>query len=81
LIGLADLGTRAGEAEQAFEISICVLGHSASTQETKDRAGRLRAQLESQLTPGQVAAVQERAGAKTFDALVAELLNPAPTAP
>jgi tetratricopeptide (TPR) repeat protein len=74
LVGLADLGTQAGQAEGALGLAICVLSHPASTQEAKDRAGQLRGQLESQLTPGQVAAAQDRAGAATFDALVTELL-------
>jgi tetratricopeptide (TPR) repeat protein len=81
LVGLADLQARAGEAEGALALLLCILSHSASTREAKDRAGQLRAQLESQLTPGQVAAAQERARAVTFDALVTELLNPAPTDP
>jgi predicted ATPase/DNA-binding XRE family transcriptional regulator len=81
LTGLAHLGAQAGQAEGALELLLCVLSHPASTQETKDRAGQLRAQLDSQLAPGQIAAAQERAGAKTFDALVAELLSTAPTAP
>jgi tetratricopeptide (TPR) repeat protein len=75
LVGLADLGAQAGEAEGALGLSICVVGHSASTQETKDRAGQLRAQLESQLAPGQVEAVQARAQARPFDAVVQEILE------
>jgi tetratricopeptide (TPR) repeat protein len=74
LTGLAHLQAGAGQAEGALELLLCVLSHPSSTQETKDRAGQLRAQLETQLTPGQVAAAQERARAVTFDALVTELL-------
>ncbi len=75
LTGLAQLQARAGRAEQALALSICVLSHSASTQESKDRARQLRSQLESQLTPRQVEAVQARAEVKSFDALVAEFLT------
>jgi predicted ATPase/transcriptional regulator with XRE-family HTH domain len=78
LVGLAQQQARAGEAEQALELSICILSHSASTQETKDRAEQLRTQLESQLTPYQVEAVQERTQTKTFAALVTELVNTSP---
>jgi tetratricopeptide (TPR) repeat protein len=74
LMGLAHLQAQTGKAEAALELSICVASHPSSTQEAKDRAGQLRVQLETQLTPGQVAAAQERAGAATFDALVTELL-------
>jgi paraquat-inducible protein B len=81
LVGLAHLQARAGEAQQALELSICVLSHSASTQEAKDRAQQLRTQLESQLTPQQVESVQARTQAKTFAALVTELLNSSPRAP
>ncbi len=81
LTGLAGLQARTGQAEQALALSMCVLSHSASTQEAKDRAQQLRVQLESQLTPQQVAAVQERVQAITFDALVTELLNRSPTDP
>jgi predicted ATPase len=81
LVGLAHLQARAGEAQQALELSMCVVSHSASTQEAKDRAQQLRTQLESQLTPQQVEAVQERAQAKTFDVLVTELLNASPRDP
>ena len=73
LAGLADLQARAGHAEHALELLACVLSHPASTREAKDRA--VRAQLEPQLTPGQMEAVQARAQVKTFDALVAELLT------
>jgi predicted ATPase/transcriptional regulator with XRE-family HTH domain len=75
LTGLAHLQARNGRAEGALELIFCVLSHPASTQETKDRAGQLSAQLESQLTPQQVEAVQARAQARTLDALVTELLS------
>ncbi len=75
LVGLADLQARAGEAEQALTFSICVLRHTASAQEAKDRAEQLRGQLESQLTPQQIEAVEARSQTKSFDALVAEFLN------
>jgi predicted ATPase/transcriptional regulator with XRE-family HTH domain/cytochrome c553 len=78
LVGLAQQQARAGEAEQALGLSMCVLSHSASTQKAKDRVQQLRTQLESQLTPHQVEAVQERTQAKTFAALVTELLDASP---
>jgi tetratricopeptide (TPR) repeat protein len=81
LMGLAHRQARTGDAEQALALSLCVLSHSASTQEAKDRAQQLHAQLESQLTPQQVEVVQERAQAKKFDVLVAELLSPSPADP
>jgi tetratricopeptide (TPR) repeat protein len=75
LVGLADLGTQAGGAEKALELLTCVLSHPASTQEAKDRAGQLRAQLESQLRPQEVEAVQARGQARPFDVVVQEILE------
>ena len=49
LIGLAGLQAQAGEAEQALELAACVLSHDASTQEARDRARHLCAQLGSRL--------------------------------
>jgi predicted ATPase/transcriptional regulator with XRE-family HTH domain len=73
LVGLADLQARVGEAEQALEMSICVSHHAASTQEAKDRAEHLRAQLETQLTPRQIEAVWTQE--KTLEAMVKEILE------
>ena len=75
LIGLAYQAARAGQAEEALELSICVLRHSASTQEAKDRAEQLGAELETQMTSEQLEVVQSRTQAKRFDAAVKELLN------
>lgn len=81
LIGLAYLDAQAGQAEQALELSICVLCHPASIQEAKDRAEELGAELETQLTPQQIEVAQASARAKSFDALVAELLDSSPRDP
>lgn len=76
LVGLAYLAAQAGQSEQAVELSICVSCHPASTQEAKERAEQLIAELEAQLTPEQLKAFQsQEAGVKTFDATVTKLLN------
>jgi predicted ATPase/DNA-binding XRE family transcriptional regulator len=75
LMGLAHLQAQTGKAEAALELSICVASHPSSTQEAKDRAEHLRAELRSQLTPQQIEAVLARAQVKSFDVLVTELLN------
>jgi hypothetical protein len=72
LTGLAHVLAWAGEAERALEFSKCVLNHTASTQDAKDRAERLRAKLESQLSQQQIEAVWTQA--KTFEAVVEEIL-------
>jgi tetratricopeptide (TPR) repeat protein len=75
LIGLAYLAARAGQAEQALALSSCVSCHPASTQEAKDQAAQLGADLEAQLTTEQLEAVQARAQAKSLEVTVRELLN------
>jgi hypothetical protein len=75
LVGLAGLKARAGEAEQALALSLCILSHPASTHAAKDHVEHLRAQLETQLTEQQVKAIQAWVQTKPFDTLVAEVLN------
>jgi tetratricopeptide (TPR) repeat protein len=75
LVGFASLQAKRGDKEHALELVVIVLNHSASTQETKGRAGRLHAELEAQLTRQQVEAAQVRARAKTFEAAVVEVLK------
>ena len=47
--------------------------HPAIRQETQARAENLRAALEAQLTPQQQAAIQTRAQARDFEAIVTEI--------
>jgi predicted ATPase/DNA-binding XRE family transcriptional regulator len=75
LIGLAHLQAQAGEAEQALELSVCVAEHIASTQQTKGRAGRLRAEIESRLSSQQVEAATARARSKTLETAVSARLE------
>jgi predicted ATPase len=72
LIGLADLQALAGEAEQAVELAACVLSHVASTQEAKERAEHLCAQLAPQLAAPQQL---ERAWASTEDGRLEEIVE------
>jgi predicted ATPase len=78
LVRLANLQLQAGQAEVALALSACVLGHPASTYEARDRAGRVRAQLEATLGPQQVRVIQAQVQAGSLDALVAELLDASP---
>jgi len=78
LTRLGDLQAQAGHAEQALELPICVLNHPASTQETKDRATQLRTQVRTQLAPQQIQAIEARSQARSFETLVAELLDASP---
>ena len=75
LVGLAGLAAKQGAAEHALELLLIVLNHPATVQDTQERAARLRAELEAQLTRQQVEAAQARALAKTFEAAVDEVLK------
>jgi len=79
LVGLARFLTASNPgkaaAEQAVELLTFVFHHSSSSQEAKDRAENLLTELKIYLTPQQIEAVQANIRTKSFDALVAELLN------
>ena len=75
LAGLASLQAKQGDREHALELLLMVLNHPASLQETKDRASDLRVDLETQLTPTQIEAIQAHAGEETFEAVVEDLLT------
>jgi predicted ATPase/transcriptional regulator with XRE-family HTH domain len=75
LVGMAGLKTKRGDMEQALELLLIVLNHSSSLKDTRDRAERLQRELEVQLTNQQVEAVQTRVQAKTFEAVVDEILK------
>lgn len=75
MLGIALLGARQNASQGRLELVLYVLEHPASTQETKTRADRLRAELEAQLTRPQVEASQAWLQSKTFDAVVSEILG------
>jgi hypothetical protein len=63
------------QMERALELLLVMLGHPASLQVTKKRVDRLRAELESRLTPTEIKAIQTHVGGKTFEAVIMELLR------
>ncbi|MCB0176521.1 MAG: tetratricopeptide repeat protein, partial [Anaerolineae bacterium] len=75
LAGLAEWSARGGQSERALEIVLHILRHPAGTQDVKDRADTLRTELEEQLTPQQVAAVQDRVQAGDFEAMRQDVLG------
>jgi len=60
--------------EQAIELLAFVQSHSATSQEAKDRAQRLLAELETELPPQVMAAAQKRGRGRKLEVVVAELL-------
>ena len=77
LVGIASLQAKRDDIEQALELLYIVSNHPASNQDTKNRAARLRAELEARLTRQQVEAAQVRAQGNTFEAVVDEVLRQA----
>lgn len=75
LASFASLQAEPDDRGHALELLLLILNHPASLQETKNRADRLRAELEAQLTPTRIEAIQAHAGEKTFEAVVEDLLK------
>lgn len=75
LVGIAMLKAKQRNIEQALELTLLVLNHPASLPETKNNASALRMELEAQLTPLQIEAIQARAREITFETVVEDLLN------
>ena len=75
LVGIASLRAKRGETQSAFELLLIALNHPACDQETMNRADRLRAELDTRLSPMQVEAMRADAGKKTFETVVEELLK------
>jgi tetratricopeptide (TPR) repeat protein len=75
LLGLAHLRLQEGAVEPALELVSQVLQHPASTQEAKNRAAGLAAEIRNRLPSTQVAAIQTRVQIKNFEAVIRELLR------
>jgi predicted ATPase/transcriptional regulator with XRE-family HTH domain len=75
LASFASLQAEPDNMEHTLELLLIVLNHPASLQETKNRADRLRAELQARLTPTQIEAVQSHAAEKSFEAVVEDLLK------
>ncbi len=71
----AELQAQAGEAAQAFALSLKVLDHTASTQEAKDRASWLIARAETLLTAQQIEAARAWASTLSLETIVINLLE------
>jgi len=76
LVGLAGLLTASepggAAAEQTVELLALALHHPTSSQEARDRATPLLAELEGRLSPAAVAAAKERGQARDLQAIVEE---------
>lgn len=70
---LAEIYARLGRSLSAFELALLVLQHPASAQEAKDRAEKLRAEAEAQLSAEQIAVAHARAQSRTLNSLARDL--------
>jgi predicted ATPase/transcriptional regulator with XRE-family HTH domain len=75
LTGIAALHAKNGATERAYELATYCWQHPSSNWQTKDRAERLRADLEARLTPEQIEAARSRAQSMTLDSLAQELTS------
>jgi len=75
LLGLAQVHAQAGKAEYALELLKHILDHPSTTQDTKDRAKKVRDEARNMLTDIQVQAIEEKIKGQTFDELVSDTLN------
>jgi len=75
LINMAGLLAKRGDMEHALEMALMISNHPASSHYTRNRAAHLHAELEAQLTPEQIEAIQARVGEKTLESVVEDLLK------
>jgi predicted ATPase/DNA-binding XRE family transcriptional regulator len=75
MTGMASWLAKHGMLEQALVSAFFVLNHPAATEQTKEAARQMRAELEAQLTPTQIEVIQAQAREKTFEAFVEDLLK------
>jgi hypothetical protein len=72
-LGLAMLEAEEGHTERAFEWVIHSLGHPASTRDTKNRAEKLRQELEARLTSEKIETIKLQAQSRRLEDVVQEL--------
>jgi len=75
LAGLAMMWAEDADDERALELVVHILQHPAATHHTKSRAERLRAELETRLTPQQREAAQTRVQMHGIDQVIGEILT------
>jgi tetratricopeptide (TPR) repeat protein len=73
LAGLASARARMGAAESAMELVVFVLHHPSSPAAARDLAERLCPELEAQLTPAQIQAIERRLRVETWEDITRRL--------
>lgn len=75
LAGLAALETSQKASQGTLELVLYILQHPASSQDTKNLAVRLQAEIESRLTQEEIEAAQECVGSMGLDELVRQFMD------
>jgi tetratricopeptide (TPR) repeat protein len=73
LVGLAMLRAKEGCRRRALEMVLFVLDHPSSTWDARERAEKLRAEVEPSLKPNQIEAARARAQSMSLDEIGREL--------
>ncbi|MBE0696554.1 MAG: hypothetical protein IH586_06490 [Anaerolineaceae bacterium] len=73
LATLASVRAQQGQDLAALEYALFVLSHTASTWDARDRAGKVRVEMEKNLTSGEIAAVQSRVHSRCLESISQEL--------
>jgi predicted ATPase/transcriptional regulator with XRE-family HTH domain len=73
LVGIATLYAKEGSTQQALELATYAWQHPSSDHQTKDRAERLHAELESDLMTEQIEAARSRAQSIKLDSIAEKL--------
>ncbi len=75
LIGIALLLTKQEEKEKALELLTISFSHSAAEKETKNRAQKLIAELELQLSPKVVDMIKQKSKTRNLEEVAVEILK------
>jgi tetratricopeptide (TPR) repeat protein len=73
--GVARWSAQQGAPDQALEYALFIVNHRSATEQTKEVARRLRAELESGLSPEAIEAIQVRVQGESFEKIIQELLR------
>ncbi len=74
-MGVACLWMKEGKAKRALELLALILEHPSADKETRDRAGRLRTELEEKIPPDSLVAAWERGRARRVEEVIREVLG------
>jgi predicted ATPase len=77
ILGIAGVQAKHGDYPRALELLLIVTHHPAAIPKSKDRAGKLAAELKEKLTPGEIESAQIFVEDNLFESVVNEILGQA----